>query len=114
MSIELLEFGLMLSTAGLTTVQLSDLVARIAEHPDSWLPRLRLPARGQRWWTRLPSDPTVDLWLLSWLPGLATDLHDHGPSAAALTVVRGILTEIRVDPGGRQVGISRATGSTTS
>ncbi|UVS81193.1 cysteine dioxygenase family protein [Actinokineospora sp. UTMC 2448] len=34
-----------------------------------------------------------EVWLLSWLPGQATDLHDHGWASGAFTVVTGTLTE---------------------
>lgn len=40
-----------------------------------------------------------EVWLMSWLPGQGTDLHDHGSVAGAFTVVSGILTE-RVARGG--------------
>ncbi len=33
------------------------------------------------------------MWLLSWLPGQGTGLHDHGGSAGAFAVVRGTLHE---------------------
>lgn len=98
----------------LTVEQLARLVTRIADRPDVWLPRLRLPECGQRWWTRLSSDPRVDVWLLSWLPGHATDLHDHGTSAAAFTVVRGELSEVRVASNGVCVREERRSGSTTA
>ena len=35
----------------------------------------------------------VQVWLLSWLPGQGTDLHDHGGSAGAFAVAAGTLTE---------------------
>ena len=35
----------------------------------------------------------VQIWVLSWLPGQGTPLHDHGRSAGAFAVVRGVLTE---------------------
>jgi hypothetical protein len=35
----------------------------------------------------------AQIWLLSWLPGQGTDLHDHGSSAGAFAVARGTLTE---------------------
>jgi hypothetical protein len=35
----------------------------------------------------------AQVWLLSWLPGQGTDLHDHGTSAGAFAVARGTLTE---------------------
>jgi hypothetical protein len=37
--------------------------------------------------------PGAEVWLLSWLPGQGTDLHDHGASAGAFAVARGALTE---------------------
>jgi quercetin dioxygenase-like cupin family protein len=33
------------------------------------------------------------VWLMSWLPGQQTDLHDHGAATGAFTVVSGTLTE---------------------
>jgi hypothetical protein len=35
----------------------------------------------------------AQIWLLSWLPGQGTGLHDHGSSAGAFAVARGTLTE---------------------
>jgi predicted metal-dependent enzyme (double-stranded beta helix superfamily) len=98
----------------LTTQQLSTLVAQLAAEPEVWMPRLQLPEPRQRWWARLRGGPAVDVWLLSWLPGHATDLHDHGPSAAAFAVVRGELNEVRIAPGGRHVSVPRRAGSTTA
>jgi predicted metal-dependent enzyme (double-stranded beta helix superfamily) len=62
----------------------------------------------------LSANALVDVWLLSWLPGQATDLHDHGPSAAAFMIVRGELAEIRVDADGRFSRHRRAAGDITS
>jgi predicted metal-dependent enzyme (double-stranded beta helix superfamily) len=62
---------------------------------------LRLPDGKDRWWTLLSTNEDVDVWLLSWRPGQATDLHDHGSSAAAFTVIRGELNEVRIDPYGQ-------------
>ncbi|MCV7259679.1 cysteine dioxygenase [Mycobacterium shimoidei] len=60
-----------------------------------------LPARGvptdHRWFTRLHSDDELDIWLISWVPGHATELHDHGGSLGALTVLSGSLDEFRWD-----------------
>ncbi|HEY0127122.1 MAG TPA: cysteine dioxygenase family protein, partial [Blastococcus sp.] len=44
----------------------------------------------------------AQVWLLSWLPGQGTPLHDHGTSAGAFAVVRGTLSE-RVVVAGRDV-----------
>jgi hypothetical protein len=49
------------------------------------------PAR--RWYARLAVTDDHEVWLLTWLPGQGTDLHDHGGSAGAFTVVTGEITE---------------------
>ncbi|MGP3705469.1 cysteine dioxygenase [Gordonia paraffinivorans] len=47
----------------------------------------------QRWSTRIHADDDVDVWLISWTPGEATELHDHAGSLGALTVLSGSLRE---------------------
>ena len=47
----------------------------------------------RRWHRRLYRDGRVDVWLISWLPEQGTQLHDHGGSAGAFTVVEGALAE---------------------
>ncbi|WP_327143352.1 cysteine dioxygenase [Nocardia sp. NBC_01327] len=59
-----------------------------------------LPADGlwpveKRWAVRLLSDDEVDLWLISWVPDVRTELHDHAGSLGALTVLSGALSEFR-------------------
>lgn len=60
-----------------------------------------LPAGGvpgsRRWFTRMYGDEELDIWLISWVPGHPTELHDHGGSLGALTVVSGSLNEFRWD-----------------
>ena len=60
-----------------------------------------LPAGGvpidERWFTRLHGDDELDVWLISWVPDKSTELHDHGGSLGALTVVSGALAETRWD-----------------
>lgn len=63
---------------------------------------------------RLCANTDYDLWLLAWLPGLGTELHDHGDSAAAFVVVRGALAEVRVDGNSRPRRYVRNIGSATS
>lgn len=99
--------------AALTVTELTALVAAVAADEDTWSARLELPRGTERWWTQLMSDAGVDVWLLSWLPGHSTDLHDHGPSAAAFTVVRGQLTELRQAADGRLRAARRDRGSVT-
>ena len=94
--------------------------------PDNTLlrpenPALRHPVRvalefaadRDRWKHLLRYDPderfaalverTADeeIWLLSWLPGQGSDLHNHADSTGAFAVVTGTLTELVARPGTR-------------
>ncbi len=53
----------------------------------------------RRWHQRIYRDPRIDIWLLSWLPAQGTELHDHGGSAGAFTVLSGVLSEVVHRPG---------------
>lgn len=55
------------------------------------------PPVGERWLTRLHGNDELDVWLISWVPDRSTELHDHGGSLGALTVVSGALRETRWD-----------------
>ncbi len=99
----------------LSVTDLTDLVAAVAADPAAWRPHLQLPEpEAGRWWTRLSTNPTVDVWLLSWSPGQTTELHDHGPSVAAFTVVEGELVEARATPGTPRTVHTRNRGSVTA
>jgi predicted metal-dependent enzyme (double-stranded beta helix superfamily) len=54
-----------------------------------------------RWHARLSphevGTDAVEVWLLSWLPGQESPLHDHGGSAGSFTVLQGALDESVVD-----------------
>jgi hypothetical protein len=63
---------------------------------DHLLPEGGIPA-SRRWFTRIHGDDALDIWLISWVPGHATELHDHGGSLGALTVLSGALDEFRWD-----------------
>ena len=63
---------------------------------DHLLPPGGLPG-NDRWFTRIHGDYEVDIWLISWVPDHATELHDHGGSLGALTLLSGALTEFRWD-----------------
>ncbi|AVZ73374.1 cysteine dioxygenase [Streptomyces lunaelactis] len=54
-----------------------------------------------RWYHRLRTGPGYEVWLLSWVPGQGSGLHDHGLSCGVLSVLDGELTE-------RSEGTSRA------
>lgn len=49
---------------------------------------------GGRWHVRLRVTRHYDLWLICWGVDSQVELHDHGPSAGALAVVRGNLLEL--------------------
>ncbi len=63
---------------------------------DQLLPEGGVP-ESERWFVRVHGDEELDIWLISWVPGHATELHDHGGSLGALTVVSGSLNEFRWD-----------------
>lgn len=63
---------------------------------DHLLPPGGVPTDA-RWFTRLHGDGELDIWLISWAPGHPTDLHDHGGSLGALTLLSGSLDEFRWD-----------------
>ena len=93
------DFSVASYSRSLDTENLAALVREFADNPAAWLGGVRFVA-AERWWTRLHSDDTVDVWLLTWVQDSGTDLHDHGISAGAFTVVSGRLEEVR--PTGRR------------
>jgi predicted metal-dependent enzyme (double-stranded beta helix superfamily) len=103
------------------------LAAALALRTDLWEPLVRFREES-RWTALLDADrvagalhPSLhgelaeaQVWLLSWLPGQGTDLHDHGPSSGAFAVALGTLTERVVSRGRggrpRQTRTALATG----
>ena len=53
----------------------------------------------ERRYERLLSTPVYEAWVICWPIGTALDLHDHGGSAGAFTVVAGQLDETTIDHG---------------
>lgn len=64
----------------------------------------------ERWHQRVYRDQRVDVWLISWLPTQGTQLHDHGGSSGAFTVVSGSLTEAIYSTGRGLSDIERGSG----
>ncbi|MEV6068717.1 cysteine dioxygenase [Nocardia sp. NPDC052001] len=67
----------------------------LAGRYDHLLPADGLWPTEKRWAVRLLADDEVDLWLISWVADIATELHDHAGSLGALTVLSGALSEFR-------------------
>jgi mannose-6-phosphate isomerase-like protein (cupin superfamily) len=80
-----------------------------AEDPSRWTVRPEFDP-SERWYARMAATAAHEVWLLTWLPGQETDLHDHGGSAGAFVVVSGALTEHTVR-GGRLVGAALPAGA---
>jgi predicted metal-dependent enzyme (double-stranded beta helix superfamily) len=68
------------------------IAASFARDRHRWARLLRYDP-AERYSALIESTGEVEVWLLSWLPGQHTDLHDHAGSAGAFTVVSGVLTE---------------------
>jgi predicted metal-dependent enzyme (double-stranded beta helix superfamily) len=85
--------------AGLRPAQLGQLVRRVASG-DQWLDLVMFSTQ-ERWFTRLELTEDYEIWLLSWLPGQGTGLHDHGEAAGAFAVAQGDLQETLAKPGSR-------------
>lgn len=69
------------------------LIARaFAADRSRWAHLLRYDPE-ERFATLVEAAQGQEVWLMSWLPGQQTDLHDHGPATGAYTIVSGALTE---------------------
>jgi hypothetical protein len=92
------------SVSGPTRLRLADLLHLtdrsadevLSGHFDHLVPGGGVPT-DDRWFARLYGDDEVDIWLISWVPGHSTELHDHGGSLGALTLLSGSLDEFRWD-----------------
>jgi hypothetical protein len=74
------------------TVDLLAVAREYASNPRDWTVPLRYDPE-RRWYHRLATLEYGEAWLLSWLPGQGTQLHDHGGSSGAFVIVSGTLTE---------------------
>jgi predicted metal-dependent enzyme (double-stranded beta helix superfamily) len=76
----------------LTPTLLAETVRRYASQPARWRPYVRFGS-AERYYTRLELTEAHEVWLLTWLPGQGTEIHDHGGASGAFAVVQGELTE---------------------
>ncbi|MGW1197104.1 cysteine dioxygenase [Streptomyces sp. NPDC002536] len=75
-----------------TVAEFAGLARTLAADRAAWAHLVRYDAVS-RWYHRLRTGPGYEVWLLSWVPGQGSGLHDHGRSSGVLTVVQGELTE---------------------
>jgi quercetin dioxygenase-like cupin family protein len=75
-----------------TVAEFAGLARSIAADRARWAPLVRFDPTT-RWYARLQTGPGYEVWLLSWLPGQSSGLHDHGPSSGVFTVLEGTLRE---------------------
>jgi predicted metal-dependent enzyme (double-stranded beta helix superfamily) len=77
--------------------RLHHLARQLAARTDLWRPQVRF-AHASRWSVRVAVTDDYEAWLLTWLPGQSTGLHDHGGSAGAFTVLSGVVEESTLPP----------------
>ena len=87
------------SDAPPTLAQLAHHARTIAARPEDWRHLVRFDP-AQRWRLRLHQEAGYEAWLMSWLPGQRTGMHDHGDSAAVIAVALGELHEHTTAPNG--------------
>lgn len=75
-----------------TPAGLSAVARVLATRSALWRPLVEFDA-DDRFYTRFAGGDGWEAWLLGWLPGQTTGLHDHGDSAGAFIVLEGTLEE---------------------
>jgi predicted metal-dependent enzyme (double-stranded beta helix superfamily) len=80
--------------AALREEELRAIVVDLARRPELWREHVAHD-RDQRQFTRLRIDDELEVWLICWMAGQDTGLHDHGDSRGALAVVQGAVHEER-------------------
>lgn len=110
--------GLIPDTNGqaLTTGQLADLSAAIAEREEIWRPMVTADPERRRY-RLLFEDDRLDVWVIMWMPGQGTGYHDHAVSGVGVAGAEGMAiekqmvlpyghSEVEIRPGVRREGPS--------
>jgi hypothetical protein len=88
---------------------LAEVVRLLVRSSDEWMGRVQW-REGERWYERLVCGADYDVWLISWLPGQGTGLHDHGQSTGAFAVANGVLEEWRPGAGASKIEAGQVRG----
>jgi predicted metal-dependent enzyme (double-stranded beta helix superfamily) len=80
---------------------LAGLACDIAQDRARWRRAVRFDPE-QRYYALLEREPEHEVWLLTWVPGQRTGIHDHGQASGAFTVVQGKLHEAVYSAGGTE------------
>lgn len=83
-----------LPRSGLSEEELRAIVVDLARRPELWQEHIA-HVRHHRQFTRLRIDDELEVWLICWMAGQDTGLHDHGDSRGAVAVVNGAVHEER-------------------
>jgi predicted metal-dependent enzyme (double-stranded beta helix superfamily) len=83
--------GTLLRSRAAHDVKPRQLAIDLARRTELWQPHVRFAE--PRLYHRLSAGDGWEAWLLTWLPGQNTGLHDHGGSAGAFAVLSGALRE---------------------
>jgi predicted metal-dependent enzyme (double-stranded beta helix superfamily) len=83
-----------------TPAALGRLATTLAAKADLWRPLLHVDPVN-RWYARLARTDDWEAWLLTWVPGQRTGVHDHGGSGGAFTVLEGSVQELTPRRNGR-------------
>ena len=86
------------TVAPLSLAELAALTSSVADDVRAGLYEVHADEES-RWHVRIQCDDQVDVWLISWTEDQGTQLHDHGGSSGAFTVVAGELSEAVWQPG---------------
>jgi predicted metal-dependent enzyme (double-stranded beta helix superfamily) len=79
----------------LSIPELRALTQQLAGDPSAWRHLVRHDADA-RIFERLLAEPSVEAWLICWMPGHDTGFHDHDVSSGAVAVIEGQVREDRL------------------
>jgi anti-sigma factor ChrR (cupin superfamily) len=83
-------------------------VRALAADTELWTPLVRFTEPRAR--IPLPSEPGIEVRLLTWSPGQGSGLHDHGGSSGCFMVLRGTVSETIVEHNGHAHEFTHSSG----